>query len=39
MALWFGKKKTPDGTVIIQLETMDRKFGLPGDIAGFCGSP
>jgi len=35
MALGFGKKKrTPDGTVVVQHETMERKFGFPDDVAG-----
>jgi hypothetical protein len=34
MALGFGKKKTPDGTVVIRHETTERKCGFPDDAAG-----
>ena len=35
MALWFGKKKTPDGTAVIHHETVERRLGFTPDIAGF----
>jgi hypothetical protein len=34
MALGFGKRKTPDGTVVIRHETTERKCGFPDDAAG-----
>jgi hypothetical protein len=36
MSLWFGKKKAPDGTAIIEHETVERKFGFAPDIVGFA---
>jgi hypothetical protein len=33
MTLGFGKKKLPDGTVVIEPETMERKFRFPNDFA------